>query len=195
MCEREIRLYGGIGEKTFGKDYIEKFLKESTEGITLKTIITDGHTSYKEIIEKLDAKHQLCTFHLMQNLMTKLNPILQGKNRKIKSLTEKNTEKRNTIEELKSKQPLKRGRKKKTDTKAINNLNKRKKLDKEIKENNEKIRKYKAEIKELLKYKKKIQKIFKAKTLKTAMKHFNELKEQLEELPKVIQEYVKKLIE
>lgn len=182
-----------IPKKEFDKDYIEKFLRESTKGLKLKTIITDGHTSYKEIIEKLDAKHQLCTFHLMQNLMTKLNPILQGKNRKIKSLTEKNIKKIDAIEELKSKQPLKRGRKKKTDTKAINNLNKRKKLDKEIKENNEKIRKYQTEIRDLLKYKKKIQKIFKAKTLKTAMKHFNELKEQLEELPKVIQDYVKKL--
>ena len=35
--------------------------------------------------------------------------------------------------------------------------------------------------------------IFKAKTLKTALKHFNELKENLEELPGVIKEYVKKI--
>ena len=60
-------------------------------------------------------------------------------------------------------------------------------------ENSEKIRKYKAEIKELLEYKKKIQKIFKAKTLKTAMKHFNELKEKLDKLPEVIRDFIKKL--
>lgn len=182
-----------IPKNEFNKEYIEKFLRESTEGIKLKTIITDGHSSYKEIIEKIGAKHQLCTFHLMHNLMTDLNPILGRKKRKIQTLTEHNEKKKNKIEELKNKQPLKRGRKKKTDTKAINNLNKRNKLKKEINENNEKIRKYKAKIKELLEYKKKIQKIFKAKTLKTAMKHFNELKEKSEELPDVIKDFVKKL--
>ena len=182
-----------IPKNQFNKEYIEKFLRESTTGIKLNTIITDGHSSYKEIIKKIGAKHQLCTFHLMQNLMTNLNPIIQRKNRKIESLTQQNQNKKNKIEELKNIQPLKRGRKKKTDTKANNNLNKRKKLKKEISENSEKIRKYKAQIKELLNYKKKIQKIFKAKTLKTGMKHFKELKEKLNELPKVIQEYIKKL--
>ena len=58
--------------------------------------------------------------------------------------------------------------------------------------NNDKIRKIKAKIKELLFYKKKIQKIFKAKTLKTTLKHSNELKENLDELPDVIKDYVKK---
>jgi hypothetical protein len=182
-----------IPKNQFNKFYIEKFLNESTEGIELNTIITDGHSSYREIIDKLGAKHQLCTFHLMHNLMADLNPTIHGKNRKIESLKNKNMEKNDKIEELKNKQPLKRGRKKKTDTQAINNLNQRKKLTKEIRQNNDKIRKYKAEIKELLTYKKKIQKVFKAKTLKTALKHFNELKEKLEELPEVIKEFVKKL--
>ena len=102
-----------IPENQFNKEYIEKFLKDSTNGIKLDTIITDGHSSYKEIIKKLNAKHQLCTFHLMQNLMTDLNPILHRKNNKIESLTEQNKKKQTQIEELKNKQPLKRGRKKK----------------------------------------------------------------------------------
>lgn len=55
------------------------------------------------------------------------------------------------------------------------------------------IRKYKAEIKELFTYKKKIQKVFKAKTLKTALKHFKELKEKLEKLLEVIKEFIKKI--
>ena len=182
-----------IHKDQFSKEYIETFLKKSTEGIKLEAIITDGYSAYKEIIENLGAKHQLCTFHLMHNLMTDLNPIINRKQRKINSLTEQNEKKKNKIEELRKEQPLKRGRKKKTDTKAINNLNKRNKLKRERSENSEKIRKYKAEIKELLDYKKKIQKIFKAKTLKTAMKHFNELKEKLNELPEVIKDFIKKL--
>ena len=125
--------------------------------------------------------------------MTDLNPILHRKNNKIESLKEQNEKKRDKIEDLKNEQPLKRGRKKKTDTKAQKNSDKRKQLNIEIRQNNDKIRKIKAKIKELLFYKKKIQKVFKAKTLKTALKHFNELKENLEELPDVIKDYVKKL--
>lgn len=68
-----------IPKSKFNKEYIEKFLKQSASEIKLNIIITDGHSSYKEIIEKLGVKHQLCTFHLMHNLMTGLNPILQRK--------------------------------------------------------------------------------------------------------------------
>ena len=76
-----------IPKDKFNKEYLEKFLKESTRGIKLNTIITDGHRSYPEIIERLGVKHQLCTFHIMQNLMIKLNPYIHKKERIIKSLT------------------------------------------------------------------------------------------------------------
>ena len=59
-----------IPKNQFNKEYIEKFFRQYTDGIKLETIITDGYSSYNEIIEKLGAKHQLCTFHLMNNLMT-----------------------------------------------------------------------------------------------------------------------------
>ena len=85
-----------IPKNQFDKEYIEKFLRQSTDGIKLKTIITDGYSAYKEIIKKLGAKHQLCTFHLMHNLMTDLNPILHRKNNKIESLTEQNVKKKET---------------------------------------------------------------------------------------------------
>jgi len=68
-----------IPKNQFNKEYIEMFLKESTANIKLDTIITDGYRSYPEIIEGLGAKHQLCTFHIMQNLMTKLNPYINTK--------------------------------------------------------------------------------------------------------------------
>ena len=182
-----------IPKDQFNKEYIEKFLKESTEGIKLNTIITDGHRSYPEIIERLGAKHQLCTFHLMQNLMTKLNPYIHKKERSIESLTEANKKKEAKIEELKSKMPLKRGRPKKSDKKAINNLEKRKKLKREIDENKEKIRQYKAQIKEHIDCKDTIKKIFRAKSFKTAMKYYHQLYDKLEELPTIIQEFMKKL--
>ena len=162
-----------IPKNQFNKEYIEKFLKQSTDGIKLETIITDGYRSYPEIIERLGAKHQLCTFHIMQNLMTKLNPYINTKKRLIESLTKSNEKKEAKIEELKNEMPLKRGRPKKSDKKAMKNLEKRKKLKLEIDKNKEKIREYKAKIKEHLDYKDTINKIFRAKSLKTAMKYFN----------------------
>ena len=182
-----------IPKNQFNKEYIEKFLKQSTDGIKLKTIITDGYRSYPEIIERLGAKHQLCTFHIMQNLMTKLNPYINTKKRLIESLTKSNEKKEAKIEELKNEMPLKRGRPKKSDKKAMKNLEKRKKLKREIDKNKEKIREYKAKIKEHLDYKDTIKKIFRAKSLKTAMKYFNQLKDKLEELPPIIKDFIKKL--
>ena len=182
-----------IPKNQFNKEYIEMFLKESTADIKLDTIITDGYRSYPEIIERLGAKHQLCTFHIMQNLMTKLNPYINTKNRLIESLTKANEKKEAKIDELKKEMPLKRGRPKKSDKKANKNLEKRKKLKQQIDENKEKIRKYKAKIKEHLEYKETIKKIFRAKSLKTAMKYFNQLNDKLEELPPIIKDFIKKL--
>ena len=182
-----------IPKEQFNKEYIEKFLKESTEGIKLKTIITDGYRSYPEIIESLDAKHQLCTFHIMQNLMVKLNPYINAKKRLIESLTKSNEKKEAKIEELKSKITLKRGRPKNSDKKVKNNINKRKKLKSEIDENKEKIRKYKAKIKEHIEYKETIKKIFRAKSFKTAMKYYHQLYDKLEELPQIIKDFIKTL--
>ena len=182
-----------IPKDQFNKEYIEKFLKKSTRGIKLNTIITDGYHSYPEIIKRLGAKHQLCTFHIMQNLMTKLNPYINKKERSIESLTETNKKKEAKIEELKSKMPPTRGRPRKSDTKTIKNIEKRKKLKREIDKNKEKIRQYKAQIKELVDYKNTIKKIFHAKTLKTAMKYYHELYDKIEELPPIIQDFIKKL--
>ena len=182
-----------IPKNQFNKEYIEKFLKESTNGIKLKTIITDGYRSYPEIIERLGAKHQLCTFHIMQNLMVKLNPYINTKRRLIDSLTKSNEKKEAKIKELKSKITLKRGRPKNSDKKLKNNITKRKKLKSEIDENKEKIRKYKAKIKEHLEYKETIKKIFRAKTFKTAMKYYHQLYDKLEELPSIIKDFIKTL--
>ena len=182
-----------IPKDQFNKEYIEKFLKESTRGIKLNTIITDGHRSYPEIIERLGAKHQLCTFHIMQNLMIKLNPYIHKKERIIESLTKSNEIKEAKIEELKNKIPSKKGRPKKSDIKTIKNIEKRKKLKREIDKNKEKIRKYKAQIKEHIEYKNTIKKIFNAKSLKTAMKYYNQLYDKIEEQPAIIQDFIKKL--
>ena len=182
-----------IPKDQFNKEYIEKFLKESTRGIKLNTIITDRHRSYPQIIERLGAKHQLCTFHIMQNLMIKLNPYIHKKERIIKSLTKSKETKEAKIEELKNKIPSKKGRPKKSDIKTMKNIEKRKKLKREIDQNKEKIRKYKSQIKEHIEYKNTIKKIFNAMSLKTAMKYYNQLYDKIKELPAIIQDFIKKL--
>jgi transposase-like protein len=49
---------------------IERFLKELSEIITPKVIITDDNSSYDELIKEIfpKAKHFLCTFHIILNI-------------------------------------------------------------------------------------------------------------------------------
>ena len=182
-----------IKKEDFTKETIKKYFKESLKGLKLNTIITDGYSAYPEIIEEIRAKHHTCTFHMMQRLMLPLQKLLNKLNRSIKSLEEqieKNTEK---IEQLKNKIPLKKGRAKKTDKKRIKNQNQRKKLKVENDKNKFKLKQIKKEIKEYIEYKEKISKIFKSKSIKTAMNRFNKLNEKFDEMPEIIQNFMKKL--
>lgn len=180
-------------KEEFNKKLIKKFLAESLNGLTINTIITDGFSAYTEIIEEIGAKHQTCTFHLMQNLMTPLTKFINKRERTIKSLQNKITKNEEKINKLKSKITLKRGRYNKNDKKAQNNVEKRKKLNHEISIWKAQIRKYKKEIKQHNHYKEKIQIMFKSKTFKTAMNRYNKLNDKCEKLPKIIQEFLKKL--
>lgn len=182
-----------IKREDFTKETIKKYFKESLKGLKLNTIITDGYSAYPEIIEEIRAKHHTRTFHMMQRLMLPLQKLLNKLNRSIKSLEEqieKNTEK---IEQLKNKIPLKKGRAKKTDKKRIKNQIQRKKLKVENDKNKFKLKQIKKEIKEYIEYKEKISKIFKSKSIKTAMNRFNKLTEKFDEMPEIIQNFMKKL--
>lgn len=182
-----------IRREDFTKETIKKYFKESFKGLKLNTIITDGYSAYPEIIEEIGAKHHNCTFHIMQRLMIPLQKHINKRNRSIKSLEEKiekNTEK---IEQLKNKMPPKKGRAKKTDTKRIKNQNQRKKLKIENDKNKFKLKQIKNEVKEYIEYKEKISKIFKSKTIKAAMNRFNKLNKKFDELPEIIQDFMRKL--
>ena len=54
-------------------------------GLELNTIITDGYRTCPEIIDEIGAKHQLYTFHIMQNLMTPLNKKIRVLKNRIES--------------------------------------------------------------------------------------------------------------
>jgi transposase-like protein len=68
-----------IPQENFNKKFIEEFLIKNTSGIEVKDIVTDGDTSYPEIIDKIAVFHQQCHFHKMQNLM---NPVNKKKEQK-----------------------------------------------------------------------------------------------------------------
>lgn len=129
----------------------------------------------------------------MQRLIIPLQKHLNKRNKSIKPLEEKIEKITEKIEQLKSKAPLKLGRAKKSDQKLIKNQKQRKKLKLENDKNKFKLRQYKKEIKEYTQYKEKISKIFKSKSIKTAMKRFNKLNEKFDEIPEIIQNFMKKL--
>ena len=56
-----------------------------------------------------------------------------------------------------------------------------------------KLKQIKNELKEYTEYKEKISQIFKSKSIKTAMNRFNKLNEKFDEMPKIIQDFMRKL--
>ena len=183
-----------IRREEFTKETIKKYFKESFKGLKLNTIITDGFGAYPEVIEEIGAKHHSCTFHIMQGLMFPLQKHLNILNRGIKSLKEQIEKTTEKIEQLKSKMPLKIGRPKKTEKKLIKNQNQRKKkLKVENDRNKFKLKQIKNEVKEYIEYKEKISQIFKSKSIKTVMNRFNKLNEKFDKMPKIIQDFMRKL--
>ena len=181
-----------ISKDKFNKEYIKQFLTESLDGLELNTIITDGHRSYPEIIDELGAKHQLCIFHIMQTLMKPLSKKIRGHKRRIESWKNKIIKKQEKINKLKAEYPYGPGRPPHSDKKACKNVDDRKDLLMEKSELTTQLNNYNNELDEILKYKERIKKIFKFKTLKTSMKHFNELLNN-EELPTIIYDFLKNL--
>lgn len=180
-------------EDEFNKKTIEDFFIETFQGKKLNTIITDGYSAYPDIISKLGANHQNCVFHVMQILMKCLQKEVNRLNRKIKSLKNKIKHNKDKIEQLKKQGPIKKGKVNKNDKKIIKNREKRKQLQQQNSQYNEKLRKYKKEVKQLVKCKEQISMIFKAKTLKTALKRFNKLKQNKDKLPQLVCDFIEKL--
>ena len=182
-----------IHKDEFNKEYIKTFLTESLKGLKLNTIITDGYRAYPEIIDELGVKHQLCTFHIMQNLMTPLNKKVRILEKRIESHETKINKKQDKINKLKAEYPYKQGRPPKTDKKATKNLEDRKQLKMEKSELTSQLKQYKKELKELLTYKNKIKTMFRSKTLKTAMNRFNRMWDKKEAPPQIIYDFLKSL--
>ena len=182
-----------IHKKEFDKNYIKKFFKQSLEELPLECIITDGHRSYPEIIDELGAKHQLCQFHIMKNLMQPLNNKIRSLKRTIESSETKIDQKNAKINKLADEYPYKQGRPPKDDKKAQDNISQRKKLGTDIRQLNDNITKFNKELRNLDIYKEKIKVILRVKTLKTAINKLNKLLKE-KDLPDFIDKFVKNLL-
>ena len=176
----------------FSNKAITDFFEESLLDKELNTIITDGYSAYPDIISKMGANHQNCVFHVMQILMKYLQKEVNRLNRKINSLNKKIKHNKDKIEQLKKQGPIKKGGVNKTDKKTIKNREKRKQLKQQNSQYSEKLREYKKEVKQLVKCKEQISMIFKAKTLKTALKRFNKLKQEKDKLHQIVRDFIEK---
>ena len=107
-----------ITRDQFNKEYIKSFFITSLKGFPLDTIITDGYRAYPQIIDEIGAKHQLCRFHIMENLMKPINKRVNILERKIKSFEKKIEDNNQKIQRLKTQYPYKQGRPPKEDNKA-----------------------------------------------------------------------------
>jgi hypothetical protein len=160
--------------KEFKTETVEKFLNMSLKDKRIETIVTDGYSAYDQIIGDLNAKHQLCTFHIMHNLMTDVIKIQNRIKRKIKTKQKKIQEKTNKIKHTHEKK-----RKKET--------------VKEIKLLKIEVRELKREQKEWEKIIERISNIFKADTAKKARTRFNILFNNIKHLPQIIGKFLNKL--
>jgi len=156
------------------EDFKEKFLKSTLKEKFIKGIVSDGDKSYATIIDKMEVPHQLCTFHLMQNLMSELIKPMNKLKRKIKSNIER-------IEKIKEKLPFYKSK------------NVRKKNEKKIRELQSEKRQYRKELKELENYKDRISNIFKQKDVKKAKRRFKTLYNNLNNLPTEVHTFIHRL--
>ena len=85
-------------EKTdFDKNIVEAFLESSIAGLPQEAIITDGSSMYREIIDKIGIKHQLCIFHVIANHHSKIYKRISAIARRIRTIYNNLTANKTTI--------------------------------------------------------------------------------------------------
>lgn len=182
-----------ISYEQFDKHTIKRFLEKSLDGKPIKSITTDGHNAYPSIIKSLGAIHHRCIFHVMKNLMDSINRDIRTLENKIITNTEKIEKNKEEIARLKEEVSGKTGKPSHDDKEWNNNIQKRKKLQKENTKLIQERKNCRKKLKDLLKYKDKISLIFKSKKESTAMKRYNELKDNIDNLPEKIANFIKRI--
>ena len=182
-----------INKYEFNSDAVNHYLKFNLDNLPQDTMITDGHTMYPSICDKLGLEHALCTFHSVLNVRKKPYKKINRNNKTIKTKKKKIKSKKKDLTTLNEKYEPKVGRFKKTDTIQQKLHKKIKNIKKEISQLKQNIRTLNNENKELIKFMDKISLILKSKKISTAEKRLNRLKEQKDKLPDLIVEGINKI--
>ena len=59
-------------KEEFDQEFVKTFLKPLIDEFEIKVVVTDGDNMYPGVLEELGVEHQLCGFHIMQNLCKKI---------------------------------------------------------------------------------------------------------------------------
>ena len=182
-----------IYQEDFNKEFVEIFLKYSLEGLPKKVLITDGHTMYPPIIERICIKHQLCIFHIIKHHNDKSYKKMNKIKRRIKTLETKIKENEERITKLKeySKGLPKVVSKKETTRKR--RIKKRKKLTQDNRRYRNELKQKRKELKEQEKINERIANIYDTDNEKAAKRRFKTIYHQLNQFDDNTQKYLKNL--
>ncbi len=158
----------------FNQEIFETFLKVSLEGLTVKTIVTDGYVAYGQVLDAMKCEHHLCTFHIMQDLMIDAIKVINKNRRKIKTL-------KKVID------------KNKTKIKRLKTSKAKKAVYKKIRELKKELRSYKRKQKEWENTIERISNIFKADTPQKAKRRFNIFFNNIKNLNPIIAKFISNL--
>ena len=160
-----------IEKEDFDKNVVEAFLESSIAGLPKEALITDGASMYRDIVDKIGIKHQLCVFHIIKNHHSKTFKNISRVSRRIRTIYSTIASNKTTIQmlndEIKNNNySVKKKTNKKNQIKKLEDANKN--LRKERKEK-------KKELKELLATNERIENIYNAKDKKASTRRFNTL--------------------
>lgn len=182
-----------IYQEDFNKEFVEIFLKYSLEGLPKKVLITDGHTMYPPIIERICIKHQLCIFHIIKHHNDKSYKKMNKIKRRIKTLETKIKENEERITKLKEYSKGLPNRVSKKETTRKRRIKKRKKLTQDNKRYRNERKQKRKELKEQEKINERIANIYDTDNEKAAKRRFKTIYHQLNQFDDNTQKYLKNL--
>ena len=182
-----------IYQEDFDKEFMEIFLKYPLEGLLKKILITDGHSVYTRIIERICIKQQLCIFHIIKNHNVKSYKKINKIKRRIQTLEKIIKDNEETITKLKAQSKGLKWNTPIKDKKRKNRTKKRKKLEKDNKKYRKELRQKRKELKEQERINERISNIYDTDTEKGAIRRFNTIYHQLEEFDDNTQKFLKNL--
>ena len=160
-----------IEKEDFDKIMVEAFLESSLMGLPKEAIITDGSSMYREIIDRIGIKHQLCVFHILKNHHSKTYKRISAVSRRIRTIYSNIATNKNTINMIKNEIRNNNYSKKKKSKKRgkIENLENTNKMLRKERTNRKK------ELKELLNTNERVEKIYSAEDKKGSRRRYNTL--------------------